>query len=57
MFRFAPFYVGAHDEGNDWFDLRALVNLAPTTHEPLVYRLAEARSITPTVRWNRCASH
>jgi hypothetical protein len=27
MFRFAPFYVGAHDEGNDWFDLRALVNL------------------------------
>jgi hypothetical protein len=28
MFRFAPFYVGAHDEGNDWFDVRALVNLA-----------------------------
>lgn len=28
MFRFAPFYVGAHDEGNDWFDLRALVNLS-----------------------------
>jgi len=28
MFRFAPFYVGAHDEGNDWFDLRVLVNLA-----------------------------
>jgi cyanophycinase len=28
MFRFAPFYVGAHDEANDWFDLRALVNLA-----------------------------
>jgi cyanophycinase len=28
MLRFAPFYVGAHDEGNDWFDLRALVNLA-----------------------------
>jgi len=28
MFRFAPFYVGAHDEENDWFDLRALVNLA-----------------------------
>jgi len=27
MFRFAPFYVGAHDEGNDWFDIRALVNL------------------------------
>jgi hypothetical protein len=30
MFRFAPFYVGAHDEGNDWFDLRALVNLSQT---------------------------
>jgi cyanophycinase len=28
MFRFAPFYVGAHDEENDWFDMRALVNLA-----------------------------
>src|ERR1041385_6505033 len=28
MFRFAPFYVGAHDESNDWFDLRALVNLS-----------------------------
>ena len=28
MFRFAPFYVGAHDERNDWFDLRVLVNLA-----------------------------
>jgi cyanophycinase len=28
MLRFAPFYVGAHDEGNDWWDLRALVNLA-----------------------------
>ena len=28
MFRFAPFYIGAHDEENDWFDLRALVNLA-----------------------------
>src|SRR5579864_1253088 len=27
MFRFAPFYVGAHDEENDWWDLRALVNL------------------------------
>ncbi|HEY2360815.1 MAG TPA: Type 1 glutamine amidotransferase-like domain-containing protein [Candidatus Angelobacter sp.] len=30
MFRFAPFYVGAHDEGNDWWDLRALVNLSLT---------------------------
>jgi hypothetical protein len=28
MFRFAPFYIGAHDEGNDWFDMRALVNLS-----------------------------
>lgn len=28
MFRFAPFYIGAHDEGNDWYDLRALVNLS-----------------------------
>lgn len=30
MFRFAPFYVGAHDEKNDWWDLRALVNLSPS---------------------------
>ncbi|MGC2743369.1 MAG: hypothetical protein WA672_09285, partial [Candidatus Angelobacter sp.] len=30
MFRFAPFYVGAHDEENDWWDLRALVNLSPS---------------------------
>ena len=29
-FRMAPFYVGAHDEGNDWWDLRALVNLSPS---------------------------
>jgi hypothetical protein len=28
MFRFAPFYVGAHAEENDWWDLRALVNLS-----------------------------
>ena len=28
MFRFAPFYIGAHDEANDWWDLRALVNLS-----------------------------
>ena len=28
MFRFAPFYVGAHDEKNDWWDLRALVKLS-----------------------------
>ena len=28
LFQFAPFYVGAHDEGSEWWDLRALVNLA-----------------------------
>jgi peptidase E len=28
LFRFAPFYVAAHDEDAEWFDLRALVNLA-----------------------------
>jgi cyanophycinase len=28
LFRFAPFYIGAHDEANDWWDLRALVNLS-----------------------------
>ncbi|HKV93671.1 MAG TPA: Type 1 glutamine amidotransferase-like domain-containing protein [Candidatus Angelobacter sp.] len=28
LFRFAPFYVGAHDEKNEWWDLRALVNLS-----------------------------
>lgn len=28
MFRFVPFYVGAHDEENEWWDLRALVNLS-----------------------------
>jgi cyanophycinase len=28
-FRFAPFYIGAHDEKNEWWDLRALVNLSP----------------------------
>jgi cyanophycinase len=28
MFRFAPFYVGVHDEKHDWWDLRALVNLS-----------------------------
>jgi hypothetical protein len=27
-FRFAPFYVGAHEEESDWWNLRALVNLA-----------------------------
>ncbi len=29
MFRFVPFYIGAHDEENDWWDMRALVNLSP----------------------------
>jgi cyanophycinase len=28
LFRLVPFYVGAHDEDAEWFDLRALVNLA-----------------------------
>lgn len=28
MFCFAPFYIGAHDEENDWWNLRALVNLS-----------------------------
>jgi cyanophycinase len=28
MFRFAPFYISAHDEENGWWDLRALVNLS-----------------------------
>jgi peptidase E len=26
--RFAPFFIGAHDENQDWWDLRALVKLA-----------------------------
>jgi cyanophycinase len=30
MFGMAPFYVGAHDEENDWWDLRALINLSQT---------------------------
>jgi hypothetical protein len=28
LFQFAPFYVGAHEEGSEWWNLRALVNLA-----------------------------
>jgi Peptidase family S51 len=28
LFQFAPFYVGAHDEESEWWNLRALVNLA-----------------------------
>ncbi|HEX5434676.1 MAG TPA: Type 1 glutamine amidotransferase-like domain-containing protein [Candidatus Angelobacter sp.] len=30
MFGFAPFYVAAHDDEQDWWDLRALVNMSPT---------------------------
>ena len=28
LFRFAPFYVGAHEEDDEWWNLRALVNLS-----------------------------
>lgn len=28
LFQFAPFYVGAHEEASDWWNLRALVKLA-----------------------------
>jgi hypothetical protein len=28
QFGFAPFYVGAHEENDDWWNLRALVNLS-----------------------------
>jgi cyanophycinase len=28
LFRFAPFYVGVHDEENDWWDLHAMVKLS-----------------------------
>jgi hypothetical protein len=28
LFGFAPFFVGAHAEDDEWFDLRVLVNLA-----------------------------
>jgi hypothetical protein len=28
LFQFAPFYVGAHEEDEEWWNLRALVNLA-----------------------------
>ncbi|HEY6349292.1 MAG TPA: Type 1 glutamine amidotransferase-like domain-containing protein [Candidatus Angelobacter sp.] len=28
LFQFAPFYISAHDEESDWWDLRALVNLS-----------------------------
>jgi hypothetical protein len=28
LFGFAPFFVGAHAENDEWFDLRVLVNLA-----------------------------
>ena len=30
MFRFVPFYVGAHEERDEWWNLRALVNLSPS---------------------------
>lgn len=30
LFRFAPFYIGAHDEKNHWWDLRTLVSLSPS---------------------------
>jgi hypothetical protein len=28
LFQFVPFYVGAHDEESEWWNLRALVNVA-----------------------------
>jgi hypothetical protein len=28
LFQFAPFYVGVHEEASEWWNLRALVNLA-----------------------------
>jgi hypothetical protein len=28
MFGFAPFYLGAHEEDQNWWNLRALVNLS-----------------------------
>ena len=28
LFQFAPFYVGAHEEESEWWNLRALVNVA-----------------------------
>ena len=30
LFGFVPFYVGAHEENDDWWNLRALVNLSPS---------------------------
>jgi cyanophycinase len=30
MFRFAPFYLGAHEEHDGWWNLRALVHLSQT---------------------------
>jgi len=29
-FKFAPFYVGAHEEQDEWWNLRALINLSKT---------------------------
>jgi hypothetical protein len=28
LFRFAPFYLGAHEENEEWWNLRVLVNLS-----------------------------
>jgi Peptidase family S51 len=30
LFGFAPFYVGAHEEGAEWWNLRALVAMSPS---------------------------
>ena len=30
LFRFAPFYIGAHEEEDEWWNLRALINLSKT---------------------------
>jgi cyanophycinase len=30
LFGFVPFYVGAHEENDEWWNLRALVNLSPS---------------------------
>lgn len=30
LFGFVPFYVGAHEEKEEWWNLRALVNLSPS---------------------------
>jgi cyanophycinase len=30
LFGFVPFYIGAHEENDEWWNLRALVNLSPS---------------------------